>query len=121
MVEPFVYPHGDKYPRSLDGERMPDGLEPGIYLVLWNGINEGDDRFELDDCGFGGPVIGPLDSVNVTYATEVKLIFIDFKVPPLYIANDVSTCADMLILHFYDDELVFDGCLYGDWMVTYVS
>ena len=41
-----------------------------VYLHLFHGRNSVDE--DMDDWGFDGPVIGPLDYVHVTYMCDVK-------------------------------------------------
>lgn len=50
-------------------------LKPGLYLGLFHGRKAPNE--ELDDWGFGGPVIGPLEYVHTTYSNEVKIKFVD--------------------------------------------
>lgn len=52
-------------------------LKPGLYLRLFHGRNSPDDQ--LDDWGFDGPFIGPLESVHCTYATALRLSFVDHE------------------------------------------
>lgn len=50
-------------------------LKPGMYLGLFHGRTKPDQ--DMTDWGFHGPVIGPLEFVHTTYASEVKLQFTD--------------------------------------------
>jgi hypothetical protein len=49
-------------------------LPPGMYVALFHGRDDPDT--DMDDWGFDGPVIGPLEYVHTTYAADVKLRFI---------------------------------------------
>ncbi|WOF44313.1 hypothetical protein KNJ79_05120 [Sphingopyxis indica] len=43
----------------------------GVYLHLFHGRNAPDEQ--LDDWGFDGPTIGPLEYVHVTYMCDIKI------------------------------------------------
>lgn len=58
----------------MDGEPNP-GLKPGLYLTLYHGRDAKDE--DMTDWGFGGPVIGPLESCATTYAAHIRLFFTD--------------------------------------------
>jgi hypothetical protein len=109
----------------LYGERDAD-LPAGLYLGLFHGRDVLD--ADLDDWGFGGPVIGPLDYVHTTYASEVKLRFVDGQRAALYFldtgdSTNVTTgectpCPDA-VLSVAQDLLVLDGRYFGDWTIFY--
>jgi len=106
---------------------MPmQSLETGqIYLHLYHGrhtVNE-----HLDDWGFEGPTIGPLEYVHVTYMCDVK-----FSAPPHVMdqffpevisewrAKGYSNAADPLCdwqLNIVEDLIEYRGKFYGDWSV----
>lgn len=50
-------------------------LKPGLYLGLFHGRSTPDEV--VDDWGFAGPIIGPLEYVHTTYACDVKLKFVE--------------------------------------------
>ncbi|WP_186084735.1 hypothetical protein [Burkholderia gladioli] len=119
--EAFVCRDGRLLPRYNDAQT---DLAPGLYLGLFHGRDATDEV--LDDWGFDGPVIGPLEFVHTTYAAEIKLRFVDNHVTPRYfpgtwLVADVATgdlvpCAEA-VLSVADDLLVFDGRYFGDWSV----
>jgi hypothetical protein len=92
----------------FDRGGYPEPKEPGLYLRLFHGRAEPNEH--LDDWGFDGPVIGPLEFMHTTYAFHVKLGFVNpekaraFKLDPRF---------PELIAH--EDLLVHDGKYYGDW------
>jgi hypothetical protein len=70
------------------------------YLQLFHGRT--DPREQLNDWGSPGPVIGPLEYVHTTYATDVKFGFFDKSK-----SDGWLTIVDGLIY--------YDGVYYGDW------
>jgi hypothetical protein len=75
-----------------------------LYLRLFHGRNSM--KEEMDDWGFDGPIIGPLQWCHTTYACDVKLALLgnydsDYDLPI------VGGC------------LKFEGKYYGDWSVFY--
>ncbi|RBB35699.1 hypothetical protein DPV79_27145 [Burkholderia reimsis] len=125
VCEPFVRRDGRLLPRYNDGLTM---LAPGLYLGLFHGRDAIDEI--LEDWGFDGPVIGPLESVHTTYAADVKLRFADGRIagrhfPETGFVTNVATgertrCVEAS-LNIADDLLVFDGRYFGDWTVFYVA
>ncbi|RBB37555.1 hypothetical protein DPV79_21415 [Burkholderia reimsis] len=123
--EPFVCRDGRLLPRYNDAQTA---LAPGLYLGLFHGRGAIDDI--LDDWGFDGPVIGPLEFVHTTYAADVKLRFADGQIAGRYFPDtgfvtNLSTaertrCAEAS-LAIADDLLVFDGRYFGDWTVFHIA
>jgi hypothetical protein len=70
------------------------------YLQLFHG--RPDPREQLNDWGSEGPVIGPLEYVHTTYATDVKFGFFDKSQ-----SDGWLTIVNGLIY--------YDGVYYGDW------
>jgi len=70
------------------------------YLQLFHGRT--DPREQLNDWGSEGPVIGPLEYVHTTYATDVKFGFFDKSK-----SDGWLTIVNGLIY--------YDGVYYGDW------
>ncbi|MDR6202525.1 hypothetical protein [Paraburkholderia graminis] len=110
---------------TLYGERDAN-LPAGLYLGLFHGRDAAD--ADMDDWGFAGPVIGPLNYVHTTYASEVKLRFIDGRRAALYFPDtgDITnlttgerTPCPEAVLSIAQDLLVFDGRYFGDWTVFY--
>ena len=81
-----------------------------MYLKLYHGRT--DPEATLGDWGTDGPEIGPLESVQGTYATELKLRF----------ANPIDAVTFNLDPHFpcleYANDLIHhQGVFYGDFQV----
>lgn len=91
-----------------------DHLTPGLYLVLWNGRRAYIDRDELDDQGFDGPIIGPLENYQTTYGYHLKLYPSPGHNLNKYFGGK-SDGTGVYDLHVVEDELEHDGCYYGDW------
>ncbi|MGF6635075.1 hypothetical protein [Paraburkholderia sp. MM6662-R1] len=121
ICEAFVCRDGRLLPRYHDTKT---DLAPGLYLGLFHG-RDGIDEI-LDDRGFDGPVIGPLEFVHTTYAAEIKLRFVERHVTPRYFpgtwlvadaaTGDLVPCAEA-VLSVVDDLIVFDGRYFGHWSV----
>jgi hypothetical protein len=84
----------------------------------------------MDDWGFAGPVIGPLEYAHTTYASEVKLRFIDGQRAALYfpdtglvtnISTDEKAPCPEAVLSIEQDLIVFDGRYFGAWTVFFKS
>lgn len=125
VCEPFVCRDGRLLPRCHDA--LAD-LATGLYLGLFHGRDDMD--ASLDDWGFDGPVIGPLDYVHTTYASEVKLRFVNGQRAARYfpdigvvtnMATDERTPCLEAELAITADMIVFDGRYFGDWTVFYRS
>ena len=71
-----------------------------VYLKLFHGRNTPDE--ELEGWGFGGPTLGPLNYVHMTYGDNVKVGWGDRE-------------EDMFSL--WEDMICYDGKWYGDWSV----
>lgn len=63
----------DRYPIYCqeDLNNLPDGL----YLALFHGFKNKEEREQYDDWGSKGPVIGPLEYVQTTYGSHIKILF----------------------------------------------
>ena len=68
------------------------------YLYLTHGRNHPSD--ELNDWGFDGPILGPIDGIHVTYQHHIRIF------------RDGDECGE---LRYIDDLLYYDGKYYGDW------
>ena len=80
-----------------------------LYLELYHGRDNVDD--DLDDWGFDGPVIGPLEHITFTYMHVIRIFFANEKV--------AKSCGfpgkEGNWLTFEDDLLSFQGKYYGDF------
>jgi hypothetical protein len=109
--EDFQHPNMMAYPIFGADD---DHMEPGLYLALYNGRRKHIARHELEDQGFDGPLIGPLENYQTTYSYHIKL----YPAPGYNLdkyfggKNDGTGVYD---LHVVEDELEHDGCCYGDW------
>lgn len=98
-----------------------------VYLRPFHGRNSPDE--ELNDWGFEGPEIGPLDYVHTTYMCHVKFAC-DFEVLEKFFPEEAKhvrefnarynqsipeTCPHELRVQ--EDLLIYDGKYYGDWSV----
>lgn len=97
-------------------------LQPGLYLGLFHGRKKPDE--ELDDWGFNGPVIGPLEFVHTTYASEVKIEFKTMADFERYFPEEAKRRREGGLfgdpsaqLSIHEDMLVFEGEYFGDWTV----
>ena len=73
-----------------------------VYLELFHGRD--DPEQDMDDWGFQGPAIGPLDFVHVTYGEG----------PRLLAKHGEMECW----LQKHEDMIAFRGKYYGDWAVV---
>lgn len=101
-------------------------LEPGrLYLYLYHGRHAADEH--LDDWGFEGPTIGPLDHVHVTYMCDVKFSAAPHVMDRFFpeVMNEwrvkgYSNVAGPLCdwqLNIVEDLIEYQGKFYGDWSV----
>lgn len=85
--------------------------EPGMYLRLSHGRESID--AELEDWGYDGPWVGPIDWFHCTYMYDIGIGFAtgeefgpaagtDLVPPPIFFSNDMIYC---------------DGSYYGNWEV----
>lgn len=122
--KPFVCRDGQLLPRCHDAHTTD--LPPGLYAGLFHGRDDPDTN--MDDWGFDGPVIGPLEFVHTTCATDVKLHFVSGQraaqyFPDTPFVTNLATggrwrCAEAA-LAVANDLVVFDGRYFGDWTVFY--
>ncbi len=87
--------------------------KPGLYLGLFHGRSSPTEQ--MDEWGFNGPLIGPLDWCHTTYATDINISFVNPEDSVKYAMDDEFT------LKVSGDLLVFGGYYYGDWTVYYVA
>ncbi len=88
---------------------------PGLYLGLLHGRD--DPRQQMDDWGFNGPTIGPLQWFHTTYACTLRIAFESELDGQRYFGVRQKE-------HFLQldrDLLVFNGQYFGDWTVYYVA
>ena len=89
--------------------------KPGLYLGLLHGRNDPADQ--MNDWGFNGPAIGPLNWVHTTYACDIKIEFENPEDAEVYFEEGRK----FQELKLDEDLLVFDGKYYGDYTVYYVK
>ena len=85
--------------------------KPGLYLGLFHGRATPNET--MNDWGFNGPAIGPLEWCHTTYTAEIRLEFEAAEDAKRYFCSS-SRNVEMQI-HF--DMLVFRGDFFGDWTV----
>lgn len=101
-------------------------FEPGrLYLSLFHGRKSIDEQ--LDDWGFDGPTIGPLEYVQVTYMCDVKFAaspaVMDRFFPDVmteWRAKGYSNVKGPLCdwqFHIEDDLIRYQDAYFGDWSV----
>lgn len=101
-------------------------LEPGrLYLSLFHGRKSIDEQ--LDDWGFDGPTIGPLDYIQVTYMSDVKFSaspeVMDWFFPDViaeWRAKGYSNAKGPLCDWQFDiegDLIHYQDAYFGDWSV----
>ena len=92
-----------------------DSLPPGMYLGLFHGFKNEEEREAAQDWGEKGAAIGPLAYVHTTYASDVKIRFKDSLDASKY-GLETEEMFDL------ENGLIkFDGMEYGDWTVFYVE
>ena len=85
-----------------------------VYLYLFHGRKTPD--CEMNDWGFEGPVIGPLQYVHMTYASDMKFEFTDEE-------TSTQKCAELGLdpgypcIEIHDGLAVLGGEYYGDWEI----
>ena len=83
---------------TLEAETLPTGT----YLGLFHGRT--DPKQSLDDWGFPGPVIGPVNWVHITYASEMKVALL-------------GECDASLVIPVVEGCAEFEAKFYGDWTI----
>lgn len=80
-----------------------------LYLELYHGRKNPDQ--DLEDWGFDGPIIGPLEHMTFTYLNVIRVFFTKESI--------AKACGfegkDDNWITFEDDLLVFQGNYYGDF------
>ena len=71
----------------------------------------------MDDWGFDGPAIGPINWCHTTYASDVKIQFEAAADGARYF----GVTDNEFQMKIVGDLLVFDGVYYGDWTVYCVK
>ncbi len=111
----------DSFITSESGNQVPaygtQPEKPGLYLALFHGRVRPDEQ--MNDWGFNGPIIGPLEWVHTTYALHVRLKFMSSTDEILYFEK--SECPDAHDIYAADDMVVYGDKYYGDWSVFFVK
>jgi len=106
---------------SETGKKIPIYHErpekPGLYLVLFHGREDRNE--DMDDWGFDGPMIGPLQWCHTTYTCHVRICFETKEDELRYFA--VSMFPDAHDMGMVGDLMKYAECFYGDWTVFMVS
>lgn len=107
-----------KYPIYTEDEK---NVQPGIYLGLFHGFKNEEERRRTDDWGECGAMIGPLKFVHTTYGWHIKLHFLEGADVQQYGFGDNAE-DDFYDLKVNDNGCIeFDGMQYGDWTVYYTE
>ena len=88
---------------------------PGMYLGLLHGRDK--PREAMNDWGFNGPLIGPLEWVHTTYTCTICISFQLARDALRYFGTDSKE----QFLELHGDLLTFGGKFYGDWTVCVVE
>lgn len=100
-------------------ERLPTYGEkparPGMYLGLLHGRDH--PQQPMDDWGFNGPMIGPLQWFHTTYTCTIRIAF-ELAADGERYFGEAGTDHE---LELAGDLLVFGGKYYGDWTVYCVA
>ena len=83
-----------------------------LYLELYHGRK--DPEQNMEDWGFDGPIIGPLEHMTFTYMNVIRVFF---KNKALIGKNGFKSEDDNWVI-FQDDLLVFQGNYYGDFSLV---
>jgi hypothetical protein len=110
----------ETYIQSESGQEVPvygtQPEKPGLYLALFHGRRRPDE--EMDDWGFNGPLLGPLEWVHTTYALNIRVKFARKVDEAAYFSKPEYPDAHDLIMA--DDMIVYANRYYGDWSSFYV-
>ena len=71
----------------------------------------------MNGWGFDGPAIGPLRWCHTTYAFDIKIEFENEADAIEYFGESQS----QVQIAVNADMLIYDGCFFGDWTVSYVG
>jgi hypothetical protein len=92
-------------------------VKPGMYLALFHGYKNEEERAKNDAWGVDGPLIGPLKYCHTTYGNCIKLGFKTDEDALLYgyhlgkdAFNDIPVTTGGCIK--------FQGIEYGDWTIA---
>lgn len=110
------------------------GMPEGLYVGFYHGRENPDE--DLDDWGFDGPVIGPLQWWHTTYADYIRAELVTPETETgrallrayinegiveehSYTSNGAFIPGGMFELRLHDDMAEVGGKYYGDWSVFY--
>jgi len=89
--------------------------KPGMYLGLFHGrkkVNE-----VMQEWGFDGPCLGPLNYFHTTYASTIQIEFENPVDAHRFTGSYTLQCE----LQLNGDMLIYDGSYFGDWTVYMVK
>ncbi len=91
-----------------------------LYLKLFHGRIAVDE--ELDDWGFDGPYVGPLDFIQNTYNTNIRYSFERSAIGAKNaLVFGLALDDDDILIEYVDGMTKFDGFYFGDWSATNFS
>lgn len=99
-------------PGEIIDRHVTNSPAPGMYLKLMHGRL--DPEQDMDEFGFDGPWIGPLDQFTVVYNNYIQMFFQDGSETGPFDSVDGS-------LHICDDLMHYKGAYYGDWAIVRVA
>ena len=91
--------------------------KPGLYLALFHGRDHPEEQ--MNAWGFHGPLIGPLQSCQTTYATRLRVLFGSEKDELRHFAY--SEFPDPRDIEVVNDLVFYGNAYYGDWIVFVVQ
>jgi hypothetical protein len=89
--------------------------KPGLYLALFHGRHTPNEHME--DWGFPGPLIGPLNWVHTTYGCQLNIEFVNSADALRYFGDSIG----MAELTAMNGLIEFGGDYFGDWTVYLVK
>jgi hypothetical protein len=83
-----------------------------LFLHLFHGRTHPYE--DMDDWGFDGPSLGPLNYVHTTYGNHVRVCFTSADAELKFFPQPAQY-PDSQDIVMVDDMLAFNGAFYGDW------
>jgi hypothetical protein len=101
--------------RIIYGSEEAKTLPEGLYLGLFHGRDHPAD--DMDDRGFDGPMIGPIEAVHTNYMSLIRVKFPSYK-KMLEFFEDANN-DEWAWMTIDDDCIAYEEKYYGDWSVFY--
>lgn len=117
---------GDTEDRRDANRETAKPAVPGLYLHLFHGRNSPEQ--DMEDWGFDGPFIGPLQLVRSTYNNELELTFDNVEDHDRFFLREVIARSSLDCfysqvgnLKIISDVVEYEGKYYGDWDISYLD